>query len=82
MNNMISINADELAKLRDAQKKLDHRKLMKAGQNERYWKKKQTIKKEAKAAANEARAAAASAESATASRPPATSASESSTASS
>ena len=77
MNNMISINADELAKLRDAQKKLDHRKLMKAGQNERYWKKKQTIKKEAKAAAK-----AASAESATASRPPATSASESSTASS
>ena len=67
MNNMISINADELAKLRDAQKKLDHRKLMKAGQNERYWKKKQTIKKEAKAAAK-----AASAESAT-SRPPATS---------
>ena len=52
MNNMISINADELAKLRDAQKKLDHRKLMKAGQNERYWKKKQTIKKEAKAAAS------------------------------
>ena len=73
MNNMISINADELAKLRDAQKKLDHRKLMKAGQNERYWKKKQTIKKEAKAAAK-----AASAESATASRPPATSASGSS----
>ena len=72
MNNMISINADELAKLRDAQKKLDHRKLMKAGQNERYWKKKQTIKKEAKAAAK-----AASAESAT-SRPPATSASGSS----
>ena len=52
MNNMISINADELAKLRDAQKKLDHRKLMKAGQNERYWKKKQTIKKAAKAAAS------------------------------
>ena len=76
MNNMISINADELAKLRDAQKKLDHRKLMKAGQNERYWKKKQTIKKEAKAAAK-----AASAESAT-SRPPATSASGSSEASS
>ena len=76
MNNMISINADELAKLRDAQKKLDHRKLMKAGQNERYWKKKQTIKKEAKAAAK-----AASAESAT-SRPPATSASGSSESSS
>ena len=56
MNNMISINADELAKLRDAQKKLDHRKLMKAGQNERYWKKKQTIKKEAKAAAKAASA--------------------------
>ena len=52
MNNMISINADELAMLRDAQKKLDHRKLMKAGQNERYWKKKQTIKKAAKAAAS------------------------------
>ena len=52
MNAMISINADELAKLRDAQKKLDHRKLMKAGQNERYWKKKQTIKKAAKAAAS------------------------------
>ena len=56
MNNMISINADELAKLRDAQKKLDHRKLMKAGQNERYWKKKQTIKKEAKAASAESAA--------------------------
>ena len=56
MNNMISINADELAKLRDAQKKLDHRKLMKAGQNERYWKKKQTIKKAAKAASAESAA--------------------------
>ena len=49
----ISINADELAKLRIAQAKLEHRKAMKKGQNERYWKKKQANKK-AQAAANSA----------------------------
>ena len=48
---MISINADELVKLRDAQAKLDHSRKMKAGQNSRYWKKKQSIKKAQAAAA-------------------------------
>ena len=52
----VSITADELAKLRIAQVKLEHRREMKKAQNQRYWKKKQSIKKAQAAAAKSAAA--------------------------
>ena len=49
----VTINADELAKLRIAQAKLEHRREMKKGQNQRYYKKVQA-QAQAQAAAKSA----------------------------
>ena len=45
MESTISISADELAKLKNTQARMDHRSVMKKAQNERYWKRKQDLKK-------------------------------------
>ena len=45
MESTISISSDELAKLKNTQARMDHRSVMKKAQNERYWRRKQDLKK-------------------------------------